>query len=542
MANQKVDVAVVGMGPVGAAAALFLAHEGLTIAVVEKAGDVYDLPRAVALDGEVIRAFQKIGLGEPLENILQAVRPGERAGFANSRREWLFGQEFVPFGRNGWQPVSMFDQPEFERFLRGALADCRDCHVSLGEEVLKIQEMPNSVHITTNRQVIESDWVIACDGAASPTRKSLGIRWQDLGYDNEWLVVDITLNPGVELKAETLQICDPARLVTYVGTKDPYRRWEFKLTSGESSAEMLNDDVIFKLIEPWLTPSEYTLRRKAVYKFHAATADRWRTGRIFIAGDAAHQTPPFLGQGLNAGMRDVVNLAWKLALVQRGVCGAELLDSYQAERMPHAQDLVEWAVSLGQLMEHMAKAEAAAQRREGPPELPPKKRASGYGQGREAPPLRDGVLMLDQVSDDGSTGYLFCQPLLSTAERGSVRLDELLGPSFVLVSLSELPELSQTSRSIIERLGIQQCVLDGVEVNRGRFDPLFERASAAIVRPDRYVFGHTTSKVSVDALLGSLAHQLSLRDLPYGLGDNLPESSTACTHGRTEPDGSGYRG
>ncbi|MEZ5557076.1 MAG: bifunctional 3-(3-hydroxy-phenyl)propionate/3-hydroxycinnamic acid hydroxylase [Pseudomonadales bacterium] len=506
----RFDVAIVGMGPVGAGAALFLAHEGLSVAVIEKTTQVYELPRAVALDGEIVREFQRIGLGDELADVLQRVRPGERAGFANSRREWLFGQQLVPFGRNGWQPISMFDQPELEGFLRRALGRYPNCSVFLGEEVLGTRQSARAVELTTSRQVIEADWLIACDGAASPTRRSLGIGWKDLGYDHEWLVVDITLNPGVELQPETLQVCDPSRITTYVGTKDPFRRWEFKLNPGESAEDLLRDEVIEELIAPWLRPQDYVLRRKAVYKFHAATADRWRDGRIFIAGDAAHQTPPFLGQGLNAGMRDVVNLAWKLALVQRGVCGAELLDSYQAERMPHAQDLVEWAVSLGQLMEHLAATEAAERNGTAPPELPPQRRASGYGQGREAPPLRAGVLMVDQVSNEGSTGYLFCQPVVASDSGSALRLDELLGPGFALVARDELPVLSDASRSIMDRLGGRQCTLADLRIEQGRLDPLFDDATVAIVRPDRYVFGHSTPDTTVEDLLKSLADKLTL--------------------------------
>lgn len=510
MATPRVDVAIVGMGPVGAAAALFLAHEGLSVAIVEKAPDVYDLPRAVALDGEIVRAFQRVGLGDPLAGILQAIRPGERAGFANARREWLFGQELAPFGRNGWQPISMFDQPQLEQFLRQALHPYPHCTVHLGEEVLETRQAPDRVEVRTSRRTLHADWLIACDGAASPTRKALGIGWQDLGYDHQWLVVDVTLRSGATLPAETLQVCDPARLTTYVGTRDPFRRWEFKLNPGESTEEMLRDEVIQALIDPWLSRQDYSLRRKAVYQFHAATADRWRQGRIFLAGDAAHQTPPFLGQGLNAGMRDAVNLAWKLALVQRRLCDPALLDAYQAERLPHAQDLVEWAVSLGQLMEHLAATEAAERNGHAPPPVPPRKQASGYGQGREAPPLRAGVLMCDQVSDHGSTGYLFCQPIVSSGDGNDVRLDDLLGPGFALVTRGGLPDLCSDSHEIMARLSMRHCNLAGLELRKGRLDPLLDHADAAVVRPDRYVFGHTTADVGIDDLLRSLATQLGL--------------------------------
>lgn len=512
MTPKHFDVAIVGMGPVGAAAALFLAHEGLNVVVFEKGNEVYQLPRAVALDGEIVRAFQKIGLGDELNTILQQVRPGERAGFTNSKREWLFGQELVPFGRNGWQPISMFDQPQLEQFIRGALSNCYNCAIYLGEAVREFNDLGNKVEITSSARTISADWLIACDGAASHTRKQLNIGWQDLGYDHEWLVVDVTLNPGAELQPETLQVCDPERLVTYVGTIDPFRRWEFKLKDGETAEDLLQDTVIEQLIEPWLSPDQYTLRRKAVYQFHAATADQWRVGRVFLAGDAAHQTPPFLGQGLNAGMRDIVNLSWKLGLVQRGVCQESLLDTYEAERSPHAQDLVEWAVSLGQLMEHLAATEAAQTLGQPAPELPPQKQASGYGQGREAPPLRRGAITLDQVSNEGSTGYLFCQPIIETPT-GSDKLDSKLGSGFALVSRTGFPPLSEQSQNILAALNIELVCLSNVKTKQGHFDPLFEQADAAVIRPDRYVFGHTSDQLTVDDLLENLATSLALNSI-----------------------------
>jgi 3-(3-hydroxy-phenyl)propionate hydroxylase len=511
MSLQKVDVAIIGMGPVGAAAALFLAHEGLSVVVFEKSEEVYDLPRAVALDGEIVRAFQRIGLGEELDAILQSVRPGERAGFANSKHEWLFGQQMKDFGRNGWQPMSMFDQPELERYLRSKLAAYTNITVYLGEEVDEFSEEGDCIVISSKQRTVHADWMLACDGAASPTRKALGIGWQDLGYDHEWLVVDVTLNDGCELQPETVQVCDPLRLSTYVGSKDPFRRWEFKLNPGETAEDVTQDGFITEMISPWLPPEAYTIRRKAVYQFHAATANQWQKGRVFIAGDAAHQTPPFLGQGLNAGMRDVINFAWKLALVKREICDPTLLSAYSDERVPHAQDLVDWAVSLGQLMEHLAETEVAAQRGEPAPELPSQKQASGYGQGREAPPLRQGVIVVDQVSNEGSTGYLFCQPEVSVAGDGATfKLDRELGQGFALVTRLSNLKLNEESKTTMQKLNMSVCDISQYEPVRGHHDQLFADADAAIIRPDRYVFGHTTAEMGADDLIKSLAVQLSL--------------------------------
>ncbi len=512
---SEYDVIVVGVGPVGATAALLLAEAGLTVAAVERDAQVYKLPRAVNLDGEIVRAFQRIGRGEAVDALMQTTRPGDRAGFANSRREWLFGSESRNFGANGWQPANMFDQPEFEAYLRQEAVGHDRVHALVGYEAVAFEDYADGVRVQVQQvgddegQTLAGRYLLACDGASSPTRKTLGIGWHDLGYDHDWLVVDVIAKEGHTLTNDVLQVCDPDRISTYVCTKDPYRRWEFKLNPGETAQQMLEPEMVHSLIDPWTPRHTYDIRRTAVYQFHAAVADTWRVGNVFIAGDAAHQTPPFLGQGMNAGMRDVINLAWKLPLVIHGVAGETLLDTYQEERDAHARDLVEWAVSVGRLMEHLTEVERAERRGLPPPATPPALRASGYGQGREQPPIRAGAVRLEQVSDEGSTGYLFNQPIVRDAQGVEQRLDELLGPGFALVARSA-PQLSDASHRILDALGARVVSLQGLQPVRGHFDRLFEEHQVALVRPDRIVFGHTTDTLTADALVASLAEALSL--------------------------------
>ena len=514
MGERNYDIAIIGMGPVGCTAAILLSRAGLKIAAIERDTEVYKLPRAVNLDGEIVRAMQPAGLAEDLNALLQPVREGDRVGFANSKREFLFGNSVSKFGANGWQPMNMFDQPEVEGFLRDTALAQDNVDAFIGFSATDIYEQDD--HITVkiededSGQQIHARYLIACDGASSFTRKSFDIGWTNLGYDHDWLVVDVITKPGHTLNNTTLQVCDPDRISTYVCTKDPFRRWEFKLNDGESWDEMLEPERIHSLIDPWTPRGTYEIRRAAMYQFHAATADTWRVGRVFIAGDAAHQTPPFLGQGMNAGLRDVVNLAWKLPMVINGVAGEKLLDSYQAERDAHAHDLVDWAVSIGRLMEHLAAVEAAERSGEPRPETPPELRSAGYGQGREQPPLRAGVLIEEQVSDDGAVGYLFSQPIVSHAT-GEVRLDELLGPGFAVVAKTAADiDLSAASRLILEKLGATVLSLEGLNEVRGHFDRVFEFADAVMVRPDRYVFGHTDSQHSLDELVAILASKLCL--------------------------------
>jgi hypothetical protein len=225
-----------------------------------------------------------------------------------------------------------------------------------------------------------------------------------------------------------------------------------------------------------------------------------------LAGDAAHQTPPFLGQGLNAGFRDAVNLGWKIPLVVSGVCDPSLLESYAEERDAHARDLVEWAVAIGRLMETLAAREA------GLPDPHVADQSAGYGQGRVAPPLRGGVLVSEQCHGEQPVGTLLRQPMVRGANGVVCRIDELFGPGFTVVGRKQSDlGMGDGARAVLERLGGRAVSLEGLEVVEGEMDRLFDAHPAAVLRPDRYVFGVVDDEWDLDRLLVDLGRRLALR-------------------------------
>jgi 3-(3-hydroxy-phenyl)propionate hydroxylase len=228
---------------------------------------------------------------------------------------------------------------------------------------------------------------------------------------------------------------------------------------------------------------------------------------VFLAGDAAHQTPPFLGQGLNAGFRDAVNLGWKIPLVRSGLAHIRLLDSYAEERDAHARDLVEWAVAVGKLMERLAAREAGR-----PDPHPQVDQSAGYGQGRLVPPLRSGVLQVAQLGVDSSVGSLLRQPQLRAAGGAVRRLDEWLGRGFAVIG-REAKDLrvGATGEAVLARLGARTLALEGLELVEGELDRAFEAHPAVVLRPDRYVYGVVDEARSLDRLLEGLARDLALR-------------------------------
>lgn len=460
---NAVDVLVVGGGPVGVTTALLLARRGFSVRVLERATEIYDLPRAIVMDDEIQRVFQNADL---ITELLAITTPLRGAEFVTTTGERIVGVE-LPADANwalGHHPNITYYQPELERFLRAG-ADRVGVDLQLGVEVIDISQDPDSVTVAVrgpDGTVSEeaARWLVAADGASSSIRKSLGIAFIDQGYDQDWLVLDVRLTRSVStLPTLVQQICDPDRPTTFVVGHGAYRRWEFQLQPGETREEMVAPARVWELLRPWLTPDDAELVRAVVYRFHATVAERMRERRIFIAGDAAHQMPPFLGQGLCSGIRDAANLAWKLELVDSGAADDRLLDTYGAERMPHAAGVVAHAVDTGKLIDELSGREPNETGLD-----------AGYGGGRPFPHLEHGLLH----GDHPAVGHQLPQPDLD-----GTPLDEMLGSTFALIVGDR-----SIAESVIDQWGELARV---VVVPSGTLPLILPDGGAVIVRPDRYV-------------------------------------------------------
>ncbi|MGD9996905.1 MAG: bifunctional 3-(3-hydroxy-phenyl)propionate/3-hydroxycinnamic acid hydroxylase [Ilumatobacteraceae bacterium] len=336
------DVVVVGLGPTGATLANLCGLWGLSTLVFERSADPFPQPRACHLDAEIARVFQGLGFESQLHELLTISAGMEYVDGTGHRLFTFEGFERAPL--LGWHEDYVFIQPEIDAMLRNGLDRFEDVEVRLGHDAPPLDELT-----TLGR------YVVACDGAASTVRSRLGVGLTDLGFDQPWLVVDIMVHDEAPpLPAIIQQVCDPARLATFVPSHGRHRRWEFRLADGEPAPDP------WSLLAGWgVSPRNAELVRSASYRFHALVADRWRQGSVFLAGDAAHQMPPFMGQGMCSGIRDAANLAWKLASVLHGDAGDDLLDTYERERRPHVEATTRLSIQAGDLLDRLAADPAA---------------------------------------------------------------------------------------------------------------------------------------------------------------------------------------
>lgn len=495
------DVLVVGLGPVGATLAILLTQRGLNVTVVERDTEIYRLPRAAHFDHEIMRVFQECGLAGA---ILPHTRTVPAYEFRNAAGEALLRFN-SGVGRNpsGWENGYMFFQPGVEEKLRARLKQLR-VDVRLGTTLLSLDNRPDHVVAKTTdangtETTIEARYVVGCDGASSAVRRMMEIELDDLNFDEPWLVIDAEVRDPAGLPEINLQICNPARPTTCVLMGPGRHRWEFMLKPGEEPAQIASDESIARLMAPWVRPGQVEIVRRAVYRFHGLVAKSWRRGRVFLAGDSAHQMPPFLGQGMCSGIRDAANLAWKLQMVVKGEASDKLLETYQQEREPHVREIIGIAIFMGQVV-CLQDPEAAVQRDR---DMLAKRKVEGDASGAvPLPRLTTGCIGTDAVS-----GSLFPQVRTETGELA----DDVTGSSFQLHVRHGL-ELADAHRGSYP---VQVFACDGANglqkiSDDGEIAAWLDKhdAAAVLVRPDRHIFGIGQPNKLIYALLGQLRNDL----------------------------------
>ena len=345
---ESVSVLVVGYGPVGAAIACLLGRHGVRTLVIDKARDILVHPRAIALDNEALRILQMVGLDEQAFERIAIPQVRMHSPYVGQ-----FGQVNSAGAIDGHAKLVTFFQPDLEAALRRQVAAQETVQAACGMELLELVEEDGGVTARMRDDAggehrVRAGYVVGADGAASFVRRCIGQDFGGATYPEDWLIVDARDVPKPIDHVEF--ICDPRRPIPHMPAPGRRERWEFMLAPGETREQMESDERIAELLRPWGELGQMKIERRAVYRFHARCCERFSRGRIFLAGDAAHITPPFVGQGLVAGLRDAANLCWKLAAVIQGQAAPRILDSYDQERRPHAKAMIGLAKLMGRMV------------------------------------------------------------------------------------------------------------------------------------------------------------------------------------------------
>ena len=501
------------MGPVGAAAANLAGASGFRTIVIDRDNQPYRLPRAIHFDAEIMRVFASLGLRDAMT---AATRPlGGSVYLGSDLKPIRTFRSPGPAHAAASHPSNLFYQPQLEAILRANLDRYPHVAVHLGCDVRSVVQDGAICRVTVGVDGddsfdLEAPYVLACDGASSPVRKSLDIALDDIGFEERWLVVDTFVRGPMRwpeayaIPAEvrdgrySLMVCDPSRPATLIPSVGDHRRWEYRLEPGETDAVVTSDAWLGNEIGKWVDIDDVEIIRAAVYKFRALIAHRWHDGRVFLAGDAAHQTPPFFGQGMCHGIRDAAQFMWKLRLVLEGSASPALLETYQVEREPHVRTIVGASVAAGAAV-CITDPDKARQRDEEFRKIEAAQATTTVAMTDVVPPLTAGVI-------DPATGGMRLPEFALELPEGPGRLDEMLDGRFALLSMAADGVRPETG------LGLKHVAIAPASDCDGALAGWLAARGArwAIVRPDRYVHSTADAPDALAARLAQLAEQLGV--------------------------------
>lgn len=497
MTDQSMyDVAIVGYGPVGVTAANLLGQMGLKVVVVERDPNIYARARAISTDEEVVRIWQQVGLADRLNADMQ---PGNGATFVDA--------DGVPFVRllpvsrgNGHPPQQFIYQPALEKVLRQGVDRFPNVSVLLEHECLRVIQANEHVELmladlkVDELRRIRASYVIAADGGSSPIRGQLGVGFSGRTYAERWIVIDTKVLKEWPGHDRLRFHCNPARPTVDCPTPLGHHRWEFPVRDEEDEKDLLTEEAIWNVLGgQGISPEDVKILGFACYSHHVRFADRWRVGRVFLAGDAAHAMPPWIGQGMCAGIRDVANLCWKLDAVLRGSLPESVLDTYQAERLPHVREVTNRAVKVGKVITQRNPRRAAVRNHVYRTVSKVPGFTSWLRQHRWLPDARYHKGLLAH-NGNGSVGCLIPQPWVVDEKGDAVRFDDVIGGQWAVLHLGPAPALDSWRAAGVPIVKIlvpgskpsADSVVDADGVLTRWLDN--KSASAVVVRPDGFVY------------------------------------------------------
>lgn len=512
------DVAIIGYGPTGATAANLLGQLGLKVLVIERDPDIYGRARAISTDEEVLRIWQSVGLADRLQDEMLPDRP---VAFVDSAAVPFAETTIAPRGC-GHPPQQFIYQPAVDRVLRQGAERFGNVEILLERECLRVANLGDRVELLVadlradSLSRITASYVIAADGGSSPTRGLLGIGYSGRTYAERWVVIDTAVLQEWDGHDRLRFHCNPARPMVDCPTPLGHHRWEFPARDAEDEEHLISDEAVWAVLrDQGITNEHVKILRAVVYSHHVRVADRWWVGRVFLAGDAAHAMPPWIGQGMGAGVRDAANLCWKLAAVLRGQAPASLLDSYEAERKPHVTEVTRRAVLVGRIITERRRAVAVARNHvlRGLTTLPGVARSSQRLWWLPDAYCAAGFFARGRHR---AVGWQIPQPWVIDSAGATVRLDDVLGGQWAVLHTGPPPEGTQAwaefGAHTIRLIGPHAAtVCDSVRDSGAVLLSWMakRRATALVARPDGFVYAAADSSHALAAppegVLGAIA-------------------------------------
>ena len=557
--NDIVDVVIAGLGPTGATLAHLLGKRGLSVLVLEREPNFYGNARAVYTDDECMRIFQSAGIAEQLAEDMQVETPAQFT-FPDGR---VIGQFYRLDRPMGWPILNFLYQPWMETKLSELLAQYPNVQILRGRELVGFEQNEHRVTVThqatrsfrfvdssdartestadPDPQTIQARYLVGADGGRSLVRESLGIGMDGKNFPEPWLVVDLEMKEGEDALRHIPYfnfVCDPDCPTVCCPQPGRFHRFEFMMMPGQTKEQMEDPAMVRKLISRFVDPDKFEVKRKLVYTFNALVAREWRRGRVLLAGDAAHMTPQFMGQGMSSGVRDAANLAWKLDAVLKGRAGDRLLETYGTERYHHAKAMIDASVKMKDFvsMSHPVLTRVRNLAFKIMYSLPLLSERARQGKAKPAPKFRSGTYLgLPRKGKRGVEGMLMPQPQVRTFEGKRKLLDDVIGDGYTLIGLQNNPldHLSSDSRRFLAEMDTCFATLypfagrpQGLNVSRSRPAGVIEieeagtelidwikragvgRNPVLLVRPDKYIFALVDAS-EINSAVAELQRQIA---------------------------------
>ncbi len=474
MSDLDYDVIIIGLGPTGGVLANLIAKHNLSVKILEKESQLYNLPRAVHFDDEIMRVFETIGISK---NFLKQTIINKGTRFIDEKNNLLLDWPRPKrITENGWYPSYRFHQPDLERNLRKKLSDFKKVSISQNSDVFKIKNKTNHVEVTYKNTetkikcILTSKYVVGCDGARSFVRSFINSDLEDLGFEQRWAVIDVLLKKNkIQLPDRTIQYCSSKRPATYCRNVGRRRRWEIALKNEKDEKEFLKEKNLWDFLDRWVSKKDIQIERKAVYTFQSAIAKKWSKGRVFLAGDAAHLSPPFMGQGMCAGIRDASNLAWKIANCCQKHHNTKLLKSYQTERYKNVKEYIYTTMKMGKLLNEIGDVNVS----------------------KTIKSSDDGIKTMSTIKPSLGVGL----GNLKDVNRGKIF------PNLKFENNKRIDEFFDNKLILFSKETVNQNIIKNISANSMK-DLLgvlkTYNSEALIVRPDRYILSSTNDKNNVD--------------------------------------------